>query len=303
TTINWSFDDGNGNTISVPQTYNYDDTTDPVAPTLSAVTVDCNGTLTAPTTTDVCAGSITGTTSDTLSFVEGGSATINWNFDDGNGNTISVPQTYNYDDTTDPVTPTLSAVTLDCNGTLTAPTTTDICTGSITGTTSDTLSFVESGSTTINWSFDDGNGNSISIPQTYNYDDTTDPVTPTLASVTVDCNGTLTTPTTTDVCAGTITGTTTDTLSFVEGGNTIINWTFDDGNGNAISIPQTYNYDDTTDPVTPTLASVTVDCNGTLTAPTTTDVCTGSITGTTSDMLSFVESGSTTINWSFDDGN
>ncbi|WP_203459212.1 LamG-like jellyroll fold domain-containing protein [Lacinutrix sp. WUR7] len=303
TTINWTFDDGNGNTISVPQTYNYDDTTNPVAPTLSAVTVDCNGTLTAPTTTDVCAGSITGTTSDTLSFVEGGSTTINWTFDDGNGNTISVPQTYNYDDTTNPVTPTLASVTVDCNGTLTAPTTTDVCAGSITGTTSDTLSFVEGGSTTINWTFDDGNGNTISVPQTYNYDDTTNPVTPTLASVTVDCNGTLTAPTTTDVCAGSITGTTSDTLSFVEGGSTIINWTFDDGNGNTISVPQTYNYDDTTNPVAPTLAAVTVDCNGTLTAPTTTDVCAGSITGTTSDTLSFVEGGSTTINWIFDDGN
>ncbi|MDN3641642.1 hypothetical protein QWY87_02945, partial [Lutimonas halocynthiae] len=36
------------------------DTTPPVTPTLSAVTVDCNGTLTAPTTTDACAaGTIT----------------------------------------------------------------------------------------------------------------------------------------------------------------------------------------------------------------------------------------------------
>ncbi len=301
--INWTFDDGNGNIISVPQTYNYNDTTDPVTLTLNAVTVDCTGILTAPTTTDVCAGTITGTTTDTLMFSEGGSTIINWTFDDDNGNSISVPQTYTYDDTTDPVTPTLNAVTVDCTGTLTAPTTTDVCSGTITGTTTDTLTFSEGASSIINWTFDDGNGNIISVPQTYNYDDTTNPVTPTLNAVTVDCTGTLTIPTTTDVCAGTITGTTTDTLTFSEGGSSIINWTFNDGNGNSISVPQTYNYDDTTDPITPTLNNVTVDCTGTLTIPTTTDVCAGTITGTTTDTLTFSEGASSIINWTFDDGN
>ncbi|MCA0933191.1 hypothetical protein LCM02_12065, partial [Lutimonas saemankumensis] len=48
------------------------DTTAPVTPTLSPVTVDCDGVLTAPTTTDACAGTITGTTTDVLNFVEGG---------------------------------------------------------------------------------------------------------------------------------------------------------------------------------------------------------------------------------------
>ncbi|ULC60696.1 T9SS type A sorting domain-containing protein [Flaviramulus sp. BrNp1-15] len=303
TVITWTFDDGNGNTVDVDQTYNYDDTTAPVAPTLAAVTVDCNGTLTAPTTTDNCAGTITGTTTGTLSFVEGSSTVITWTFDDGNGNTVDVDQTYNYDDTTAPVAPTLAAVTVDCNGTLTAPTTTDNCAGTITGTTTGTLSFVEGSSTVITWTFDDGNGNTVDVDQTYNYDDTTAPVAPTLAAVTVDCNGTLTAPTTTDNCAGTITGTTTGTLSFVEGSSTVITWTFDDGNGNTVDVDQTYNYDDTTAPVAPTLAAVTVDCNGTLTAPTTTDNCAGTITGTTTGTLSFVEGSSTVITWTFDDGN
>ncbi|SDS30716.1 tandem-95 repeat protein [Christiangramia echinicola] len=303
TVITWTFDDGNGNTTTADQTYNYDDTTAPVTPTLADVTVDCNGSLTAPTTTDACAGTITGTTTDSLSFVEGGSTVITWTFDDGNGNTTTADQTYNYDDTTAPVTPTLADVTVDCNGSLTAPTTTDACAGTITGTTTDSLSFVEGGSTVITWTFDDGNGNTTTADQTYNYDDTTAPVTPTLADVTVDCNGSLTAPTTTDACAGTITGTTTDSLSFVEGGSTVITWTFDDGNGNTTTADQTYNYDDTTAPVTPTLADVTVDCNGSLTAPTTTDACAGTITGTTTDSLSFVEGGSTVITWTFDDGN
>ncbi|WP_417857201.1 hypothetical protein, partial [Xanthomarina gelatinilytica] len=111
--------------------------------------------------------------------------------------------------------------------------------------------------------------------------DSMNPITPILNPVTVDCNGTLTIPTTTDNCTGTINGTTSDTLAFVEGGSTIINWTFDDGNGNFISVPQTYNYNDTTAP-TPDVANlpdVTGECSATATAPTATDNCEGTITG------------------------
>ncbi|WP_055443313.1 HYR domain-containing protein [Lacinutrix himadriensis] len=107
------------------------------------------------------------------------------------------------------------------------------------------------------------------------------PITPTLTPLTVGCTGTLITPTTTDTCAGTIIGTTTDTLAFSEGGSSIINWTFDDGNGNSISVPQTYNYNDTTDPIIPTLSDITEQCElTTITPPTTTDACSGTITGT-----------------------
>jgi hypothetical protein len=303
TIITWTFNDGNGNSTRANQVYNYDDTTNPITPSLPDVTVDCNGRLIAPTTTDACAGSITGTTSDTLNFVESGSTTITWTFNDGNGNSTTANQIYNYDDTTDPIIPVLSAITIDCNGRLIAPIATDACAGTIIGTTSDTLNFVEGSSTTITWTFNDGNGNSTTANQIYNYDDTTDPVTPRLPDVTVDCNGFVTAPTTTDACAGSITGTTSDTLNFVEGSSTTITWTFNDGNGNSTTANQIYNYDDTTDPITPRLPDVTVDCNELLTAPTTTDACAGSITGITSDTLNFVEGSSTTITWTFNDGN
>ena len=144
--------------------------------TLSPVTVDCNGTLTTPTIIDACAGSLVGTTSDTLSFVEGGSTIITWTFNHGNGNYTTATQVYNYDDTTNPATPTLSAVTIGCDGALTAPTTTDSCAGIITGTTSDSLTYIEDGSTTINWTFNDGHGNSTTATQIYYYDDTSNPI-------------------------------------------------------------------------------------------------------------------------------
>ena len=303
TIVTWTFDDGNGNISTQGQGYLYDDVTPPVTPTLSSLTVGCSGTLTPPTTTDDCAGIITGTTTGTLNFVEGASTTITWTFDDGNGNTTTADQIYNYDDATAPTTPTLSSLTVGCSGTLTTPTTTDDCAGTITGTTTGTLTFVEGDSTTITWTFDDGNGNTTTADQMYYYDDVSAPFSPFIGNVTVDCNGVLVPPTTTDLCTGLITGTTTDVLSFVEGGSTTITWTFDDGNGNSITADQIYNYDDVTAPITPTISPVTIDCNGTLTGPTTTDDCSGIIIGTTTGTLIYVEGGATTITWTFDDGN
>ncbi|WP_298900106.1 hypothetical protein, partial [uncultured Psychroserpens sp.] len=66
-------------------------------------------------------------------------------------------------------------------------------------------------------------------------------------------------------------------------GTFVINWTFDDGNGNVIVVPQNVIVDDVTDPTIPTLADVTGECSATATAPTTTDNCSGTLTGTTSD--------------------
>ncbi|MBK8504515.1 MAG: hypothetical protein IPL46_21285 [Saprospiraceae bacterium] len=283
--------------------YNYDDVTPPETPVLGSVTIDCEGVLIAPTTTDVCAGVITGTTMDVLDFVEGGSTTITWTFSDGNGNSTSAMQVYNYDDVTPPMTPTLSPVTVDCEGILTAPMTTDVCAGPITGTTTDVLSFVEGSSTTIEWTFDDGNGNSTSAMQVYNYDDVTPPVTPILSPVTVDCEGTLIPPTTTDNCVGIVTGSTTDELDFVEPGSTEITWTFDDGNGNSTMATQMYIYDDVTAPITPTIDPVTVDCDPNLATPVTFDVCAGMIAGTMPGGLVFVDGTTVTVTWTFNDGN
>lgn len=303
TFITWSFNDGNGNISTASQYYVYDDASAPVAPTLSPLTVDCNGTLVVPSASDNCAGTVLGTTTDTLAFVEGGSQTITWDFDDGNGNVSSATQTYNFDDVTPPLIPSLTSQTVDCNGSLVVPTATDDCAGTITGTTSDVLVFVEGGSQTVTWTFDDGNGNTSSTTEVYNFDDATAPVAPTLPSKTVGCLHVPVAPTAPDNCAGTITGTTTDVLAFVEGGSQTITWSFDDGNGNISTSTETYNFDDTAPPMAPTLSAITVDCNGGLVIPTAFDNCAGNISGTTTDTLNFVEGGSQTVTWTFDDGN
>ncbi|MVO10450.1 T9SS type B sorting domain-containing protein [Flavobacterium sp. TP390] len=64
----------------------------PTLQNLPTVTGDCNTTLTNPTATDNCAGTITATTTDPLSYTNPGNYTITWLYDDGNGNTSSQTQ-------------------------------------------------------------------------------------------------------------------------------------------------------------------------------------------------------------------
>ncbi len=102
-TITWNFDDGNGNSIDVEQTVIVEDVTTPVIPTLDDITGECSAEATfTPTTTDACAGEITGTTSDDLFYDQQGTYTIFWNFDDGNGNSIDVEQNVIVEDVTIP---------------------------------------------------------------------------------------------------------------------------------------------------------------------------------------------------------
>ncbi|MFK7831632.1 MAG: BspA family leucine-rich repeat surface protein, partial [Winogradskyella sp.] len=217
-TILLTANDGNGNISTCTTTVEVISNIPPTPNTtiLPNITAQCEvTTLDIPTATNTCGIVISGTHNTTFPITTIGTTIVTWTYDDGNGNVSTQDQNVIITDNIAPVTPTLTALTTDCNGTLTAPATTDVCAGIITGTTSDTLNFVEGGSTTITWTFDDGNGNTTTANQVYNYDDTTAPVTPALASLTVDCNGTLAAPTTTDICAGNITGTTTDTLNFV----------------------------------------------------------------------------------------
>ncbi len=235
----------------------------PDLPILPDLSDDCSLTPVAPTATDFYAGSITGTTGTPFPITTQGVTLITWSYDDRNGNISTQDQTVTISDVTDPVIPTLANVIADCSTTVTAPTTTDACAGIITGTTSDPMTFTSKGSYVINWTFDDGNGNSISVPQIVIVVDVTIPEIPPLADVTGDCSATATPPTTTDACAGTITGTTSDPMTYTAQGSYVINWTFDDGNGNSISVPQNVIVSDVTAPTATAPADV-VTCDGTV---------------------------------------
>ena len=283
------------------------DETSPNTPTLTDVNVgQCGGTPVAPTTTDICAGPITGTTSTNFPIITQGTTVVTWTFKDGNGNSTTANQNVIVDDTVAPVIPTIANVNVgQCSGTPVAPTTTDACAGTITGTTSTIFPITTQGTTVVTWTFNDGNGNTTSANQNVIVDDTVAPVTPTLANVNVgQCSGTPVAPTTTDICAGTITGTTTTIFPITSQGTTVVTWTFNDGNGNTTTAKQNVIVDDTVAPVTPTLANVNVgQCSGTPAAPTTTDACAGTIRATTTTIFPITKQGTTMVTWTFNDGN
>jgi hypothetical protein len=214
-----------------------DDITEPVADVanLPDLTGECSVIATAPTATDNCSGSISATTTNPTSYSVQGTYTITWVYDDGNGNTSSQDQTVIVDDITDPVTPALSDVIGQCSATATAPTTTDNCSGTITGTTGDGLTYTSQGTYEITWSFDDGNGNEIFVTQNVIVEDTQAPVPDigSLPDVNQGCElSTITAPTATDNCDGAITATTTTVFPITTIGTTVVTWTYVDVVGN-----------------------------------------------------------------------
>jgi hypothetical protein len=90
----------------------------------------------------------------------------------------------------------LANVTGQCSATVTVPTTTDNCTGTVTGTTSDPLVYNTQGTFTVHWTFNDGHGNSSTANQTVTVQDTTAPVIsssppPVTRSVGANCQATV----------------------------------------------------------------------------------------------------------------
>jgi len=114
-----------------------------------------------PTATDNCAGTIAGATTDPLTYDVEGTYTITWTYEDENGNTTTQTQDVTVDDITAPDTViNLSNVTGVCSVTVsTTPAATDSCAGTITGTTTDPLTYNTEGTHIITWTYDDGNGN------------------------------------------------------------------------------------------------------------------------------------------------
>lgn len=83
----------------------YADTEAPVpdVAVLPIVTGECSAEITTfPTATDNCAGTITGDTTDPLTYTEQGTYTVTWTFDDGNGNVAVQEQNVIVQDTTAP---------------------------------------------------------------------------------------------------------------------------------------------------------------------------------------------------------
>src|SRR5439155_3328622 len=180
--VTWHFNDGNGNESTQTENIVATDLTAPVpnAASLADATGECSATIaSAPTATDNCGATITGTTSDSLTRTTQGTSVVTWHFNDGNGNESTQTQHIVVADHTAPVPDAASLA--DATGeysatTASAPPATDNCGGTITGTTSDSLTRTTQGTSVVTWHFNDGNGNESTQTQNIAVADHTAPV-------------------------------------------------------------------------------------------------------------------------------
>lgn len=141
----------------------------PALSVLADVTGVCSvGSLTAPTATDNCSGTVTVTNNATFPITAFGTTVVTWTYNDGNGNTSTQTQNVIITDNTAPV-PTIATLA-DVNGvcsvgSLTAPTGTDNCGGAVTVTHNASLPITTIGTTVVTWTYDDGHGNTSTQTQ------------------------------------------------------------------------------------------------------------------------------------------
>ena len=162
--------DVNGNITTSQSIVTVEDNLAPVPDlaTLEDVTAECEvTTLTAPTATDNCDVIVT---NDAIFPItgEGTTTVVTWTYDDGNGNTATQTQNVVINDTTAPVgdISTLPDVISPTEVTsLTPPTATDNCNGTVTITNDATLPITTPGTTVVTWTYDDGNGNTSTQTQ------------------------------------------------------------------------------------------------------------------------------------------
>jgi hypothetical protein len=136
---------------------------------LPDVTSQCAvASLTDPTATDNCAGTLTATHNASLPVTTQGTTVITWTYDDGNGNTSTQTQNVIIADTTSPVPniANLADVTSNCEvNALTSPVAMDNCIGSVTASHNASLPISTPGTTVVTWTYDDGHGNMMSQTQ------------------------------------------------------------------------------------------------------------------------------------------
>jgi hypothetical protein len=163
--VTWTFDDGNGNVVTATQNITIEDVTAPDDVVLDDIVEECEAIVPIPTTTDNCAGTVSGTTTDETTYTDEGTYTITWTFDDGNGNVTTAEQTIIIDDVTPPEDPGLTDIVDSFAVTVPIPEAYDECAGYVQGTTSDPLIYNYAGTYVITWTFDDGRGNVTTVEQ------------------------------------------------------------------------------------------------------------------------------------------
>ncbi|MCP4605154.1 MAG: HYR domain-containing protein, partial [Proteobacteria bacterium] len=213
-----------------------------------------------------------------------------------------------------PDTDPLPQVTGECSATVTAtPTATDNCAGTVTGTTNDLLNYSDQGNYAVTWSFDDGNGNIANQSQNIVVSDSTEPDVQTKnITVQLNVNGTASITAdqvnngSSDACGIFSMSVSPSSFTCADVGPNQVTLTVTDNNGNSREATAIVTVVDILPPVpnAASLPQVTGQCSATIpAAPTATDNCAGTVTGTTTDPLSYSAQGTYTVTWTFDDGN
>lgn len=284
-TRTYTFTDECGNSSSVSHTITVHDNTAPVPPNPPAnVTVQCATDVPPPvnlTAIDNCDGPIT--VAPTAQITPGNCPNQfvmvrTWTFVDGCGNTSSVSQTINVNDTTAPVPPTPPGnVMVQCADDVPPPvnlTAIDNCDGPITvaPTTQTTPGSCANQFIVVRtWTFVDGCGNTSSVSQTITVHDNTPPTFTVPDDITIECDQDPNDLTLTgnisnvmDNCDPNPTSGHTDEIDLSGCGGytgTIIRtWTATDECGNTASMDQIITIVDTTPPTFTAPPDVTIDC-------------------------------------------
>lgn len=165
---------------------------------LPSATGECSVTAGAPTATDNCKGTVTGTTVDPTTYTSQGDYIIHWDFDDGNGNISHQNQVVNVDDVTNPSFSCPSNANVNLNATcklivpdlISALTGTDNC-GAVTFTqspaASTALSSAHNQMHDITITANDGNGNTSQCTVVLTGKDVTVPVVSVPLNKTINC--------------------------------------------------------------------------------------------------------------------
>ncbi|MBC7915126.1 MAG: HYR domain-containing protein [Pyrinomonadaceae bacterium] len=250
-------DNGNRSQVSFPVTVSTNDLTPPVL-NLPAIIVSnndaglCGAKVTYNTlATDNCSSvsitQLSGLPSGAIFPV--GITTNTFKATDASGNWAEASFEIIVKDAEAPQVSALASISGSCSVNIVkAPTATDKCEGPIIGKTTDKLVFTEQGTFTINWTFADSKGNTSTAIQKIIVKDTESPILPTLPNIVGVCSATAPVAVATDRCRGTIEGSTTDPLTYSSPGVHIINWKFDDGQGNISTAKQYVILKDTTVP-------------------------------------------------------
>ena len=278
--------DSHGNSaIQVIRTVNVVDTIAPVI-TLSGsnpVTVQCGTPYVdaGATASDSCAGNLTASivvTNPVANPAVAGTYTVRYNVNDGNGNSaVEVTRTVNVVDTTAPVITLLGSnpATVQCGGTYTdaGATASDTCAGDRTSSivvTNPVAKPAVSGTYTVRYNVNDGNGNSaVEVTRTVHVVDTTAPVI-TLhgsATVSIGCGQPYTElgASALDTCVGNLSASVTvsGTVNTSVAGSYLLTYNVSDPTGNAAApVTRTVTV---TDSIAPAItlngsATVTVEC-------------------------------------------